>query len=349
MADNFPLTPGTGRNAATDEVTYSGDTADVQLVRPVLTTGSEGSKTVVELTGDATNGLDVDVTRLPSLVAGTANIGDVDVLTVPAPLSTTGGGTEATALRVTIANDSTGLVSVDDNGGSLTVDGPLTDTELRAAAVPVSLASVPSHAVTNAGTFATQVDGAALTALQLIDDAVFSDEAAFTPATSKVVASGLHCVVHGSAPDAAVVDTVVNPVANRDRVPFVIGGHPNPFTYSMSITTAVTNAIIGATNASGTKPVVTGITAVLDNASTVYPTFIIGFGTASTPAMATTPGTAQILASHPGIPEGGGMSRGDGSGILGVGGDGDEIRITTTGTAGGNGLYVTVTGYLVPS
>lgn len=33
-----------------------------------------------------------------------------------------GGGTEATALRVTVANDSTGVVSVGDNGGSLTVD-----------------------------------------------------------------------------------------------------------------------------------------------------------------------------------------------------------------------------------
>lgn len=88
--------------------------------------------------GDTTNGLDVDVTRLPALVAGTANIGDVDVLTVPAPLSTTGGGTEATALRVTIANDSTGVVSIDDNGGSLTVDGTVgvsgsVDTELPTA------------------------------------------------------------------------------------------------------------------------------------------------------------------------------------------------------------------------
>jgi len=45
-------------------------------------------------------------------------------VTVPAPLTTTGGGTEATALRVTIASDSTGLLSVDDNGGSLTVDTP---------------------------------------------------------------------------------------------------------------------------------------------------------------------------------------------------------------------------------
>lgn len=33
-----------------------------------------------------------------------------------------GGGVEANALRVTVASDSTGVLSVDDNGGSLTVD-----------------------------------------------------------------------------------------------------------------------------------------------------------------------------------------------------------------------------------
>lgn len=37
-----------------------------------------------------------------------------------------GGGVEAGALRVTLASDSTGLVSVDDGGGSLTVDGTIT-------------------------------------------------------------------------------------------------------------------------------------------------------------------------------------------------------------------------------
>jgi len=38
----------------------------------------------------------------------------------------TGGGGESGALRVTIANDSTGVVSVDDGGGALTVDGTVT-------------------------------------------------------------------------------------------------------------------------------------------------------------------------------------------------------------------------------
>lgn len=37
-----------------------------------------------------------------------------------------GGGVEAGALRVTVASDSTGVLSVDDNGGALTVDGTVT-------------------------------------------------------------------------------------------------------------------------------------------------------------------------------------------------------------------------------
>jgi len=43
-------------------------------------------------------------------------------------LAVVGGGAEATALRVTLANDSTGVISVDDNGGALTVDGTVAVT-----------------------------------------------------------------------------------------------------------------------------------------------------------------------------------------------------------------------------
>lgn len=152
MADNLELNAGAGgATLATDDVT------SIHYQRVKLVDGTLGGTDAIA--GDATNGLDVDVTRsaLPAgastaakqdtgntslasidskitavntgavtiaaaLPAGTNNIGDVDIVTIPAPLSTTGGGTEAAALRVTIANDSTGLLSVDDNGGSLTVD-----------------------------------------------------------------------------------------------------------------------------------------------------------------------------------------------------------------------------------
>lgn len=46
MADNSLRTPGSGESVATDEATYSGDTAKIQLVRLVDVTGSEGAKSV---------------------------------------------------------------------------------------------------------------------------------------------------------------------------------------------------------------------------------------------------------------------------------------------------------------
>ncbi|MDH4235605.1 MAG: hypothetical protein OEW25_01455 [Nitrospira sp.] len=233
-----------------------GDATDGLLINLGANNDVTVTGTVTANLAAGTNNIgDVDIL---SIAAGDNNIGNVDIVTVPAPLSTTGSGTEATALRVTIATDSTGVLSVDDNGASLTVDnggtfavqvdgsaltalqliddtvatlGTTTYTEaatkgqiigavrrdadttlvdttnevgplqmdangrLKVEAfsgetLPVSLASVPSHAVTNAGTFAVQVDGNALTALQLIDNPVVVDDAAFTPATTSVMMAG---------------------------------------------------------------------------------------------------------------------------------------------------------------
>ena len=49
MADNSLRTPGSGEIVASDELTYSGDTAKIQLVRVVHVSGSEGSKTLTEM------------------------------------------------------------------------------------------------------------------------------------------------------------------------------------------------------------------------------------------------------------------------------------------------------------
>jgi hypothetical protein len=64
MADNVPLTTNAALRAATDEVTYSGDTANVQLVRVVDVTGAEGSKTVTSISPS------VDYTHDTALTAG---------------------------------------------------------------------------------------------------------------------------------------------------------------------------------------------------------------------------------------------------------------------------------------
>lgn len=85
---------------------------------------------------------DVDVLTLPAIPAGNNNIGDVDVATLPVAFNT--GVRSATTQRVTVATDD--LVPVT---GTVTANAG-TGTQA------VSLASVPSHAVTNAGTFAVQ-------------------------------------------------------------------------------------------------------------------------------------------------------------------------------------------------
>ncbi len=156
MADNVELNAGTGGvTCATDDV------AGVHYQVVKLAIGAADSATLI---GNAS--------PVPVSDAGGS-------LTVDnAALSVVGGGVEATAIRVTLASDSTGVVSVDDNGSTLSIDdGGGTITVDGTVAVSGTV-TVGSHAVTNAGTFATQVDGAALTALQLIDDVVFAEDTA---------------------------------------------------------------------------------------------------------------------------------------------------------------------------
>lgn len=129
MADNITLNAGSGGSVlATDDV------GGVHYQIGKMAFGALESATLVVLTNGLpvqlqTGHADVNVSldgEAVVLGAGAAaigklaenngvDIGDVDVTSVPAPLNVTGGGTEAAALRVTLANDSTGVVTVDGN------------------------------------------------------------------------------------------------------------------------------------------------------------------------------------------------------------------------------------------
>lgn len=119
----------------------------------------------------ANSGVDIGDVDVTSIAAGDNNIGNVDIVTVP----TDPFGANADAASAT---------------GSISAKLRF----IAATGIPVTgTVTVGSHAVTNAGTFATQVDGSALTALQKIDDPVLVDDAAFTPATSSVMMAGFEC------------------------------------------------------------------------------------------------------------------------------------------------------------
>lgn len=111
---------GTVGVSGTVTVDGSGVTQPVSAASLPLPTGAATAANQSTIIGhvDGIEGLlttiDADTGNLPTIETNT-NFGTV-----------TGGGTETGALRVTIANNSTGVVSVDDNGGSLTVDGTVT-------------------------------------------------------------------------------------------------------------------------------------------------------------------------------------------------------------------------------
>jgi hypothetical protein len=190
LADNVELDPGTGGAViATDDISsvhyqYVKLTSGTdQATTPVAAGGGvEANALRVTVASDSTGVLSVDDNGSTLSVDDGAGSLTVD----NAALSVTGGGTEATALRVTVATDSTGVLSVDDNGGSLTVDGTVT-ANLAAGTNnigDVDVLTLPN--VTNGGTFVVQENGAALTALQVIGNPVFVDDAAFTVGTSSV-------------------------------------------------------------------------------------------------------------------------------------------------------------------
>ncbi len=232
-----------------------------------------------------------------------------------------------------------GLPAALGAGGGLKVDGSGT-------ALPVSAASLPLP--TGASTLAEQQTQT--TSLQLIDDTIFVDDAAFTVGTSKVNASGIQAVAHGANPDAADAGDAVIPIANRHRVPFVIGGHPFSKSATYLWTGATTDDNVLPTIAGGTKYAVTRISITIDEATTVGVAVRLGFGTASVPALPSANADAvdDILFYHPGMVPGSGANVGDGSGILGVGGDGAELRITAEATTSGTGV-VTVTYFTIES
>lgn len=165
---------GTAGTASADVITVQG----IASMTPIEVSDGGGALTVdnggtfaVQVSsiaaGDNNIG-NVDVVTLPALAAGTNNIGDVDVLSVPADPF----GANADAASAT---------------GSISAKLRF----IASTGIPVTgTVTVGSHAVTNAGTFAVQVDGAALTALQVIDNPVVVDDNAFTPATTSVSVAG---------------------------------------------------------------------------------------------------------------------------------------------------------------
>ena len=152
---------------------------------------------------------------------------------------------------------------------------------------------------------------------------------------------GYKALSYGANPTAVATNDRTDAYANRHGIPFVLGGHPNIITVRANYTAAQTDAAI-ITISSATKIVVTRVSALCDNANSVDVAVRIGFGISNTPT------TGGVVLSHPGIAPGSGVVEGNGSGILGVGEDGSDLRITSEVPTNGS-LDVVVSYFTIES
>ena len=149
-------------------------------------------------------------------------------------------------------------------------------------------------------------------------------------AGNKPLANGYEAIAHGTNPTAVAAAAQTKAYANRAGVPFILGGHPNIVRLRANYTAAQTDTA-AVTVASGLVIVVTACSFMCSNANTVNVSVVVGFGAANTPT------TTGVVLAHPNVAAGSGVVEGSGSGILGVGTDGQDLRITcsapTTGSA----------------
>lgn len=136
------------------------------------------------------------------------------------------------------------------------------------------------------------------------------------------IVNGGEAIAIGANPTAVAAADVSKAYMNRHGIPFVLGGHMNVVSVEAEYTSAQTNAAV-ITISTGSKIVVTQIVVDADNANTVDVGFRVGFGTASTPT------TTGVISTHPGLAAGSGLVLGDGSGIVGMGADNEDLRITS--------------------
>lgn len=148
---------------------------------------------------------------------------------------------------------------------------------------------------------------------------------------------GYKAVDHGANPTAVAASDRTDGYANRHGIPFVIGGHMNPVPFQRKDTAVQTDAVLVSVGA-GEKFVLTWLLVTCDNANTVDVQALVEWDRT----------TDERVVEHPGIPKGGGFALGNGGGILGIGGDAEDLLWTCEVPTGGS-ITVQGGGYKVPA
>lgn len=182
-------------------------TLAVRKATPADTSGTDGDYEMLQMSAgrlwvDASGKtLTVDGSGVTQPVSGTVTVQDGGgSITVDGTVAATQSGTWTLGANsgvdigdVTINNASgASAVNIQDGGNSITVDGTVSVSGVATAANQSTMITSLSNIDTDTSNIQT--------AVQLIDDAIVADDAAFTPATTKVMMAGFE--FDDTAPDS---------------------------------------------------------------------------------------------------------------------------------------------------
>jgi len=327
-----------GTNAIGKLAANSGvDIGDVDVISVTPGTGASNlgkAEDAAHSSGDVgVMGLAVRNDTLAALATTDGDYAPLQVNATGAIYVQEGSALDVSAATVTVANGGTFAVQVDAAlpSGTNAIGKLAANSGVDIGDVTINNASL---AVTSAS--ALDVSGATVMVdLGANNDVVASGDVAHDSADSgNPVKLGAVALAHGASPTAVAASDRTQLYANRDGILWTIAGHPNIVTKEFAFTTAQTNQALVSVS-SGTKIAVTNVAAIVDNATSVDVGVRIGFATATLSA-ASTSGVAGLVLSHPGIAAGSGYNRGGGSSVLGVGADGEDLRLTSEAATDGS-------------
>jgi len=281
--------------------------------------------------GDNTGKLNINVSNTPTVTANAGTNLNTSALALEAGgnLATIAGDTTSIDGKITACN--TGAIA-----GTVTANaGTNLNTSALALEAGGNLATIAGDTTSIDGKITACNTGAVVVASSqgnVAHDAIDS---------GNPLKIGLKTIAHGTNPTAVAAADRTDWYANRAGIPFVISGHPNIITLRANYDAAQTDTAI-VTVGGGAKILVTRISVMCSNANTVNVSVLIGFGAANTPT------TTGVILAHPNIAAGSGIVEGSGAGILGIGADGEDLRITSSVPTTGS-IDVIVSYYTIES
>lgn len=331
-----------------DDVVYTDDTS-------THSTGTSKGALFMAVANPADSA--VDANDIGAVAMTTSRALKCDLTTLAATATAVGNGSSNNGvLRVAQVSDGTGQFAAITTsivpGTAATHLGKAEDAQHSSGDTGVAVWTVRDNASSGqpATTFGANSDYAPF----VVDD----NYRLYTQATGNVAHDGPDAghplkighkaIAHGTNPTAVAANDRTDWYANRAGVPWVIGGHPNIQTVEYYTTGSQTNDDIISVS-TGSKIVITAIEVTVSAACTVNVKCRIGFGTSAVPTEPTTGNTvAGMVVSHGKISPGSGIVIGNGSGIIAVGADDQDLRITCDAPTSGD-VHVRASYYTIES